>query len=160
MNKGKILFWSLAGLVLIAGGAYAIKYFNKPEDKDEKTDEKSGGSSDVKSDTDSSNNVSQTQSLPKILANVKSQLGDAAVVKDGAIMARINNRKNWAIFYDNGRIVFKDNANNLLIKADYKDSGKKIITAKGRIYENSSVWLNMNKIIKDYGKLKNIGSTI
>jgi hypothetical protein len=152
MNKGKFIFWTLTGLVVIAGGAYAIKYYNKDEKK-----EVLAQTNDEKKDESGS---TETDNLPEILLNVKKQLGEASIIKNGTVIARFNNKKNWAIFYENNRVVFKDNAGNVLFKADYKNDGQIIITPKGKTYKNSSVWTNLNKIISDYYRLKNTGASI
>ncbi len=69
-------------------------------------------------------------------------------VKDG-VLVPFNSKKNYAVFYTNGRVVIFDTASKKRIKAgSYLDGGKTIKLDSGKVISSGSAWANLLNALK------------
>lgn len=146
MNKGKILFWTLSGLVVLAGGAYAVMFFNK--NKEDKANSSEGSKEDEKkqandpiqkertnpylsgSDSSKTEQSVETNPVPTVLSRVAKNLGSKAVLTSTgvnyAFRSTNGNKYGYVIsYFANGRFSVKGvYSGKVLVKGNYSADGK------------------------------------
>lgn len=88
-------------------------------------------------------------------ANLKKALAGGAKDFSGGIYYLMQGQNfNYRFeFYTNGRFVFsRVGGSGYIKKGNYKDGGKEMIVDAGESYEEGTVILNMQEIVKDFGQ--------
>lgn len=88
-------------------------------------------------------------SKPPIIDLVLSNLGASAKKVKDTIMAGFNSNKNFAVFYNNGRVFIFDTATKKTVKSgSYSNGGKTIKLDSGKTISSNSVWQNILNTLK------------
>ncbi len=121
-----------------------------PVDSGMKSLEETGGVSEgAIKDSASKVKESSNKTVASPIDSVVANFGVSSTkVKDG-VLVPFNSKKNYAVFYTNGRVVFFDTASKKRIKAgSYLDGGKTIKLDSGKVISSSSTWANLLNTLK------------
>lgn len=119
-----------------------------PVDSGTKSLEETGGVSDgVVSGGLSKGSVSKIDTSKSDVVSTNFGISSTKV-KDG-VLVPFNSKKNYAVFYTNGRIIIFDTASKKRIKAgSYLDGGKTIKLDSGKVISSGSAWANLLNTLK------------
>lgn len=67
---------------------------------------------------------------------------------DDIVIAPFNDKKNFAQFYNNNRVVIFNSDKNVVVKGSYSEGGKTIKLDNGKEVSSGSVWTNLLNAIK------------
>lgn len=67
---------------------------------------------------------------------------------DDVVIAPFNDKKNFAQFYKNNRVIIFDSNKNILAKGSYSNGGYNITLDNGKEISSNSVWDNLLQTIK------------
>jgi hypothetical protein len=68
---------------------------------------------------------------------------------DDVVIAPFNDKKNFAQFYKNNRVIIFDSNKNILVKGSYSNGGYNMVLDNGKEISSNSVWDNLLQTIKN-----------
>lgn len=129
------------GFTILVAGAIAYYFLVY-----KKTD---GGSGDPTKDDGTNTGDNTVLSSVENFNAVKVNLGNVKADKSGVVVVPFNVNKNTAQFYNNNRImIFEKNGGSPSMRGNYSDGGKKIVIDGGETVSGSSVWKNLNLLVR------------
>lgn len=154
MKNNKTLLITIGVAALALGGAFLyFKYGKKKENSEESNTVDGGGeNSPPPQNTVVTTQESNYNKLMSLLGNNKKES------KDG-VTAFFNDKKNFANFYKgNGRVFIYDAASKKIVKKGSYSNGGLTMTMDGMSpISSSSVWTNLNSLIKQKEKVTKPG---